>query len=63
MNSRLWRRGRRRRGRSFVAGGRWGGVRVGDGRRRGGGEGRWRGRLGGLRGDRCVGRGCGSSDG
>ena len=33
------------------------------GGRRGGVEGRWRGRLGGLRGGRCVGRGCESSNG
>lgn len=35
---------------------------MGDGRR-GGVGGRWRDRLGGLRGGRCGGRGCGSSDG
>ena len=62
MNSRLWRRGQRRRGRSFLAREHWGGVKGGDGRC-GGVGGRWRGRLGGLNGGRFVERGYGSSKG
>ena len=61
-NERRWRRGLRGRGRSFLVGGYGGGGRMA-GARRAGGEGRWRGRRGGLRGGGLLGSGCGSSVG